>query len=342
MLPVVNVRAAAAGMGGVRRYTLELCARLSGQVDLIAPRAAMTGLSGHLWEQLVLPLRVGGRVLWSPANVGPLAVSRQVVTIHDAAVFDRPEGFSPAYVRWYRALLPRLVRRVARVIVGSEFARERVIATMSAPEERVVVIHDGVAVPEAAVDDSTASMTLDRYGLTRNAYVLAVGTLEPRKNLGTLLEAWARVVSRLPDEMRLVVVGAEGSARVFGTRAALPATRGVVRTGAVTEAELDALYAGATTFVTVSLYEGFGLPPLEAAARGVPVIASDIAVFSEVLGDAATFVDPRDPTAIGDAILDLVSNGGRRRQLRELGLLNAKRFSWDRAARQTLDVLRNA
>jgi glycosyltransferase involved in cell wall biosynthesis len=335
----VNVRAARTGVGGVQRYIGELSARLSAHVQPIAPGASIPGPVGHLWEQLVLPLRVRRRALWSPANVGPLAVGRQVLTIHDAAVFDHPEGFTRSYARWYRALLPRLVRRVARIIAVSEFTRSRVIETMGAAPERVVVVHNGVAPAATPLDPGIASAAYARHRIAPNRYVLAVGTLEPRKNLATLVHAWARVAARAPGDVHLVVVGGAGSRRVFAAQD-LPTAPRVVLTGALAADELEALYRGAVAFVNVSFYEGFGLPVLEAGARGIPVIASDIPAFREVLGDSAVFAEPSDPDSIGTAILELLLDETRRDELRQLAIRNAARFSWDTAARQTLAVLR--
>jgi glycosyltransferase involved in cell wall biosynthesis len=336
----VNVRAARTGVGGVQRYIRELSARLSAHVQPVAPGVSIRGPLGHLWEQLVLPVRVGRRALWSPANVGPLAVARQVLTIHDAAVFDHPEGFTRSYARWYRALLPRLVRRVARIIAVSEFTRGRVIETMGASPERVVVVHNGAAADETPRDPAVANAAYARHRIASNRYVLAVGTLEPRKNLATLLHAWARVAARAPRDIHLVVVGGAGSRHVFAARGDLPIVPRLVLTGALAAGELEALYRGALAFVNVSFYEGFGLPVLEAGARGVPVIASGIPAFREVLGDSALFAEPSEPDSIGAAILELLLDEARRNELRQLGIRNAARFSWDTAAKQTLAVLR--
>ncbi len=343
MWPVaVNTRSLCAPMTGVQRYTTELLARWNGHAECIAPNGSLHGLAGHAWEQFVLPTKLCSRLLFSPSNTGPLQSKKQVVTIHDTAVFDCPESFNPRFAAWYRFLLPRLARRARLIITVSEFVKERILAHTKVSTDKVVVIPNGVDsrfCPEAT---SQAEEVIQSLGLPSRHYVLAVGSLEPRKNLARLFQAWDRVQGRISEDVWLVVAGASGSSRVFsGQRPdALPAR--VFLAGHVDEYLLPALFAGAMAMVYPSIYEGFGLPPLEAMASGTPVLAGNGSSLPEVVGDAGLLVDAFDIEAIAEGIRRLVEDSALRDELRRRGLGRAKQFSWEETARRTWDVLQSA
>jgi len=338
----VNTRALSAPMTGVQRYTTELLARWDGRAERIAPNGSMHGLTGHAWEQFVLPGKLRGRLLFSPSNTGPLRAKNQVVTIHDTAVFDCPEGFNPRFAAWYQFLLPRLARRARQVITVSQFVKERILAHTNVSPDKVVVIPNGVDsrfCPEAVsrVEEVIASLELPS-----RRYVLAVGSLEPRKNLARLFQAWDRIRELIPKDIWLVVAGASGNSRVFGGQRldALPFR--VVLAAHVEEHLLPALCAGAMAMAYPSIYEGFGLPPLEAMASGTPVLAGNRSSLPEVVGDAGVLVDVLDVDAIAAGIRCLIENSALRDDLRRKGLDRAKQFSWDETARRTWDVLQSA
>jgi glycosyltransferase involved in cell wall biosynthesis len=339
---VVNARVLTAPVAGVQRYTTQILARWNGHADRIAPGSPLHGLVGHAWEQFVLPAQAGGRLLFSPSNSGPLGAKNQVVTIHDMSVFDSPESFSPRFGAWYRFLLPRLARRVRRVITDSGFIKERILDHTKVSPDKVVVIHCGVDsrfCPGAATRLEEAAVSLR---LPSRSFILAVGSLEPRKNLVRLFQAWSRIEHRIPEEIWLVVAGARGNSRVFsgGQFGALPAR--VFLAGHVREDLLPSLYAGAVATVYPSMYEGFGLPALEAMASGSPVLAGKRSSLPEVVGDAGLLVDPHDVEAIAEGICRIVGDSALRDELRGKGLLRARQFSWDEAARKTWEVLQNA
>jgi glycosyltransferase involved in cell wall biosynthesis len=339
---VTNLRVLQSPVTGVQRYTQELLQRLPGSVETVQPPIAAQGLSGHLWEQAVLPLTLGRRLLFSPANTGPLAVERQVVAIHDVAALDHPEWLNPTFAAWYRFLTPRLANRVRRVIVVSEFSKRRLCEAAGVDPGKVRVVPHGVDPRFHPTNGRDSARVREALELPAAPYLLTVGSLEPRKNLARLLAAWARVQASLPAQPWLVIVGAKGSARVFKQLDLDPLPPRVILTGHLSDELLPSVYAQAHAFVYVSLYEGFGLPPLEAMASGVPVIAADSTSLPEVVGDAALMVDPRDVASIAGAIERVCADEELRRLLVAKGLARAATFSWTTAATTTWEILQEA
>jgi glycosyltransferase involved in cell wall biosynthesis len=175
-------------------------------------------------------------------------------------------------------------------------------------------------------------------GISSRKYLLSVGSLEPRKNLGALMTAWRRIAPTLPDDIDLVVVGAKGASLVFSDAKLGEAPPRVCLTGYVAQEQLPALYSGAMALIYPSLYEGFGLPPLEAMACGAPVVTSGTTSLPEVVGDSALLVDPLSPESIADGIQRIVSDAPLREQLRERGLLRTRGVTWERAVTDTRKV----
>ena len=510
---VVNTRALAHPVTGVERYLIELLARMGPKQDVFpcAPRVPTGGMKGHAWEQFVLPAKLRGRLLFSPCNTGPLAVARQVVTIHDVAALDHPEWLNAKFALWYRWLTPRLARRCQHIITVSEFTRSRIVAHTGVSAGKITVIPNGVDARFAPMARDVIDVALAPLALPSRKYILAVGSIEPRKNLPRLLEAWGKVLPTLPEDVWLVVAGG-GNRSIFGamttdhgamindhglrsdgqyagvrsweledgalpqalpaeqnSSAALPqhsnsyllasnssssgATEGTENTecdggtiglrpdgagdrralkvgrigchggfttevgevmegdgeeipglagqpagrdpagdrhsgvrsekledgatpqaspaeptesaalpkhsnsylltsnsssaaglrtyfaGRVAEELLPALYAGAMAFAYVSVYEGFGLPPLEAMAAGVAVLTGNLTSLPEVVGDAGIMVNPLDTDAIAAGLRQLVENAELRAKLGHAGVERAKRFTWEKAAAATAAAL---
>lgn len=317
----------------------ELLSRFGDDAGAIAPRFGARGAAGHAWEQLILPGRVGNRVLWSPSGSGPLAVRRQVITVHDMVPFDVPESVNPRFSAWYRWLLPRLVHRVAAVITVSHFTKERLVSITGLPESRVMVVHNAVDGRFSRQPAEEIARVRRQLGIRSQSYMLSLGTVEPRKNLALLLNAWRRSIERIPDDLVLVLAGSIGPSRTFRAAGLGPLPPRVQAIGYVPDDCLPALYSGALGLVYPSLYEGFGLPPLEAMACGCPVIVSDVASLPEVCGDSALYCDPRREEDIGDRISSLVGDAALRENLRRKGLARAKSFTWDDTARRTHAVI---
>ena len=327
---VVNTRVAAFAMGGQQRVTVEILQRLQG-VDAVAPLRPLSGIRGHLWEQVVLAWLARDAVLWSPSATGPILHGRQVVTLHDVAFLDVPEFFAPRFVALYRHLLPILARRAARVVTVSDFSRDRIAATLGVRPERISVVANGV------------SANFRRYGpddiaATRGAlklpprYLLLQATSDRRKNLARALEAWTSVAPSLPEDVHLVVSGNLGRSHVFGAGDAVingPRTHAI---GFVADEHMGPLMAGAEAFLFPSLYEGFGLPIIESMACGTPVLTSDATATKEVAGSCACLVDPTSVASIASGIAALCGDADLRQRLAHEGLVHAQQFSWDHAA----------
>lgn len=340
---LVNARSLSSPVTGVQRYLQELLARLpADQMEVVSPQFARHGFAGHLWEQSVLPIKVGPRLLWSPTNTGPLAVKRQVVTIHDVSVLEHPEWFSRVFSTWYRFLLPRLAQKANKIFTVSEFSRSRIVQLCQVDAHKVVVIHNAADARFVPRPSEEVSKVCQRLQIPSRRYVLALGSLEPRKNLPRLLRAWKDIQPQLPRDLWLVLAGPKGQSLVFGNVFLENLPPNVFLPGYVAEECLPALYSGAVAFVFPSLYEGFGLPPLEAMACSTPVIASNTTSLPEVVGDAALTVEPLVVGEIAEAIQRLVTDEDLRSSLAKKGLERASLFSWEQAAALTWDVLKEA
>ena len=265
-----------------------------------------------------------------------------VTTVHDLVPLRLP-ALVPARHRWaVRCLLGGALRRAHRIIAVSETTRGEVLARYRLPPDRVVVVPEAAAPHFGPPAPSTLAATRARYGLSR-PYVLFVGFLEPKKNLRVLLEAVATLRRRGAwGDTELIVAGAPGWGPDPVGRAHALGLDGVVRfLGAVADAELPGLYGGALAFAFPSLWEGFGLPVLEAMAAGAAVVASNRGALPEVTAGAALLADPV-PHPFADALEQILTDPPLRERLRLAGLARAAQFSWERTARETLKVYRTA
>ena len=334
----LNGRFVGGPVTGVGRVARELSARL---LQLLATDRRFHGeicapgsrslAGGVLWEQLVLPFLCRDGYLVSFMNTAPLALRRQLAVVHDASVFAFPENYSLAFRTWYRFALNMLLRRAATIVTDSAFSRDELARHCGVDARRISVVHCGCD----HLDPIEADFgILERAGLGRDGYVLAVGTPSRAKNLDTLIEAMTRLGR---PGVRLAVAGAMET-RVFSeNRLALPPWVSVL--GAVSDAELKALYQGALCLAFPSRYEGFGLPPLEAMRCGCPVVVSTAASLPEVCGEAAMYAEPDDPGALARHIGALVDSGELRQSWRARGREHSARFTWDAAARRYLELI---
>lgn len=326
----VNARAAVRGeIGGVERVARELAVHLPrlrpDRYRVIAPRPALAHRRGHAWEQLALPILArGSRLILSPANLAPAFSRRNVVMIQDVAPF-LGDWYGSLYSRWHRALLPRLAQSAKLTVAPSDVVRDQLVEVLGAAPERTGVVPLGVDERFSRAQDH--ERVARRYGLDR-PYVLAVGSDLRRKNFALL----DRVSERLGREGLDVAIA--GSGRSY-MRGGSHAARSL---GYIEEADLPGLYAGAAAFAMPSLYEGFGLPCLEAMASSTPVVAADRSALPQTCGDAALLVDPADDGAFAAALIAAALEPTTREPLVAAGRERAARFGWDRTARD-LDAL---
>ena len=298
----------------------------------------------RLWTHARLSLEMLGHapdLLFVPAHVVPLAHPRTVVTIHDLGYRAFP-GAHPWRSRQYLDWSTRWSAAVARrIIVPSAATARDLHAAYGTPHEKIAVVPHGYHPRFRSLPTDEVAQRLARLSLTQ-PYILVVGTLQPRKNLALTLAAFERLCAQ-GFQHRLVLVGQRGwlADPIFAAlnRPNSPAYDRIDITGYLPDDDLPLLYNGAAALAFPSLYEGFGLPALEALACGTPVLTSNTTSLPEVVGEAALTVDPLDADAIATGLLRLVSEPALRAELRTRGLAQAQKFSWQHAAEQTLAVL---
>ena len=334
---------------GVDRFALELMRAFAERRPGVKLRALLPGAAkpyghapqgwqldasgrgdGQTWEQFSLPRLAGDTPLINLCNTAPLMRQRQLAVIHDAATLANPGNFSFAFRSWYRVMIGALMRRAQVVASVSRFSADELIHYFGARARGVEVIHEG---GEHILREPADTSVIERLSLGGRRYVLAVGSQSPNKNLIAAVEA----MKLLDDPDLLLVAAGGGNNRVFA--AAAVSDPRLVTTGYVSDAQLRALYEGATSFVFPSYYEGFGLPPLEAMCCGCPVVVSDRASLPEVCGDAALYCDPADPASLARQLRKLLDSPALRDELRAAGHARAASFGWGRAAQQFSDLL---
>ncbi len=285
----------------------------------------------------------GADVFHGSDQLSSLRGAPNVLTIQDLSTLLHPEWHVADNAAMHAAK-ERAARSAAQIIVPSHAVRHEVIAHLGIAPERVTAIAyaaDTRFRPYSAVE---IAPIVARYGLVPQGYLLCVNTIEPRKNHIGLLEAYARLCASRPDTPPLVLAGGVGwkAEPILTAPAQLGIANRVRFLGKVPDADLPALLAGAALFVYPSLYEGFGLPLLEALASGVPAVASGVSSMPEVMGDAGVAVDPLSPASIADGMRRILDNTALAADLRTRGVQRAATFSWERAAREVLGVYARA
>jgi glycosyltransferase involved in cell wall biosynthesis len=274
----------------------------------------------------------------------PFCPAPVVTTIHDLAFEHLPETFTRRGKAQLRLTVRRTARRAAHILTVSEFSRQDIINTYRLPPDRITVTHNGCEAQftpsPAAAEEATAIRR--KFGIARD-YLLAVGSLQPRKNLIRLLRAYTNLRAKQPEfQLQLALVGRQ----LWLYQDVLQEIRqqkfaaDIIVTGYVSDEDLPALYRSAVALVYPSLFEGFGLPPLEAMACGTPVLTSNSSSLPEVVGSAALLVDPYDEADIAAAMWKLTRDEPLRMQLRHAGIAQARQFTWRAAAEKTQAVYR--
>ena len=316
---VVNGRFLSRRVTGVERHGRSILQYIGNRVRIEKTR--WNGLPGHAWEQFILPTRLKSEsILWSPANTGPLSVSKQALTVHDLSPLEHPEWFKKAFAIRYQSLLPTLIMRAKIIFTPSEYMKQKISKRFGA--ENVVVTPNGVYTSVFRPEAQPKIKNLPQK------YILFVGSIQPRKNLDGLLKAWHNLKNDFP-EVWLVIAGDKG--KVF-RKTRIAGGERVHYLNYVSEIDLPGLYAGAKLFVMPSFDEGFGLPALEAMACGTPTLVSNGGALPEVVGDAGLIFDVLKPDMLLTSMRQCLQDDDLRFSLKEKGLARAKEFSWPKTA----------
>lgn len=353
----INGKFFAQPLTGVQRFGIEVVRSLdalideglrmpSGGIELLVPDVPtldlpvlhqirvtrMPATNLHRWEQFTLPSYTRGHLLINLAGSAPLLKRNQVCTFHDAAVFDVPQAYSARFIQWYSFLFRVQAKVARRLLTVSDFSRQRLALHLRTSVERIGIVPNGADHVLARQPDE---QVLTRLQLLGRRYLLAVGSTHPAKNFARLLQAMQACESL---QVPLVVVGGTNAAVFAGGD--LPAqSPNIIRAGRVTDDQLIALYQHAEAFVFPSLYEGFGIPPLEAMAVGCPVLAAHAASIPEVCGEGAAYFDPLSVESIRDQLLRAVSDRPWLDNLRAAGRERVAQFTWRQSAHRLVEQL---
>lgn len=287
---------------------------------------------GHLWEQTILPAylkKIGSPLLINLCNTAPIFYTNQIVTHHDITYIRHPNSFSLGFRLFYKIAPKFFLKNSKAIITVSEFSKREIVSYYRVNEDKVNVIYNAV---NENFDISTA---LDITLKDDDKYFLAVGSLAHHKNLNYLIEQFSTISQRYP--VKLKIVG--GSSRNLKSNTGDKNIQNIEFLGRVTEDELLDLYKNAFAFIFPSLYEGFGIPPLEAQACGCPVISSDMSVMPEVLSDSVLYFNPMVENDLADKIIYMLEHTSVANNLRVYGLNNVRRFSWKESSLQLSEMI---
>lgn len=341
---VINGRFLSQRITGIQRFAYEICCALNQiglDICILAPKdiekdynldglkvEIIGGKGSHYWEQVTLPLYLkrhyNGEYLLSLSGLSPLLYRHNIMTIHDVSYLLRPRSYSLLYCWYYQFMTPLIARRAKRILTVSEFSKTELVQRLNLPTEKIDVVYNAVRPAPLLPREENGK------------YILAVGSHVPRKNVKRILEAYCRIKN--PD-FEIYLVG--GTHAVYANADLQPYTnhKGIRFLGYVTGQELTRLYRNATAYINSSLYEGFGIPIVEAMKQECAVLVSDIPAFREVCGDAALYFDPLDVEDIGAKIETIINDNKMRSQLAARGSVRARQFSWESSAIKLKEII---
>jgi glycosyltransferase involved in cell wall biosynthesis len=344
----LNARFLTQPQTGVQRYSLELLNALD---EILEPGLAVAycqsgfntkvswknirlteggWFKGNLWEQIDLPRLSRGSMLFSPANVGPFFQRQQVVTIHDASVFSNPDSYNWTFRLKYQITYQRMASIANHIITTSEFSKTELQHWLKLMPDQISVIYEGREHFERIAADTSV---MERLSLEVKPFFIMVGSNSPHKNLKVVLAA-----NELLDKKRYEIIWVGGDfSRVFRSTN-LEFAPNIKKVGYLSNQELKALYCEAAGLIFPSLYEGFGLPLVEAMTCSCPVICSDIPSSREVCGEAALFFDPKQPEDLANKLGMILNSPILIGELKERGELQSRNFSWMKTAQQTKQI----
>lgn len=344
---IVNARFLTQSMTGVQRFAVEICLELKKlfgeQIKFVAPDAIVLkdyaealGVEvigthqGHLWEQWDLPRYLrsqGSPLLLCLCNTAPLCYKNKVVTVHDVAFEAYPQTFSKSFLYVYKFMIPRIMRSAKKVITVSEFSKDEIVKYYGINRNKIAVVYN-------AVGDGFKKVADDE--LQKQKYLLAVSSLNYRKNFLAVLEAFD-IFEKEDNETSLYIIGDLKNSNFKGIDIDRYRQNPRIKfLGRVSDADLVRYYSNASAFVYPSIYEGFGIPPLEAQTCGCPVLVADIPSLREVVADSGIYCNPYDVKDIANGMKSVLASG---EELKAKGAENIKRFSWENSARKVAEVL---
>ncbi|ACB66565.1 glycosyl transferase group 1 [Burkholderia ambifaria MC40-6] len=327
---------------GVQRVARELIAALikfhpqDPVTVLVPPRpgVAVSGAKtvevgfykGVVWEQLILPLFARRGRIVNLGNSASIFLGNQIIYMHDAAVFDTPAHFSRPFRMWYRIMFWILARTSACVLTNSRFSRDRLAHHCGVSAEKIRIVPLGADHLDALEPDTSV---LDKHALTPDRFVLAVSSMNPTKNFGRLIAAFRQIGDPSVD---LVIVGMQNTT-VFSKHDPVGAPEPNIKyVGYISDEQLKALYQNAACFLYPSIYEGFGIPPLEAMRYGCPALVGNSTALPEVCADAALYCDPYSQDDIARKLRGLLDSPQLRAELKRKGIAHAAQYRWSRSA----------
>lgn len=347
----VNGRFLCNKMDGISRFSLEICKqlkRLGLDFKIVIPKwleyeneesfeiVRFGSLKSHFWEQIDL-LRFlktkGNPLLLNLSGLGPLFYNNQIITIHDLSFYENKKWFSKSYTLFYSIATPVLARNALKILTVSNFSKIEIIKYLKIDEKKIEVIYN------AAADDGENSIHSRDVSpivnsILNDKYVLAVSSIDPRKNLQRLIDSFLELNL---ENYKLVLVGK--TSNHFNVKLSAD-SRNVIFTGFVSDSELSILYKKCEFFIYPSLYEGFGIPPLEAMKNDCAVIVSQIPSMQEVCGDAVLYVNPYDKKDIGEGMLKIINNSNLKKELQVRGKQRVDIFSWEKSGQKVYDLIR--
>lgn len=344
----VNARFLTQNITGVQRYAIEISKQLKiqlgNEVRFVSPKniihnkiaeeleVCVVGKNrGHIWEQFDLPIYLTKNkspLLLNLANTAPICYGNNIVTLHDIAFERFSENFNWKFGIFYRLLIPRIAKKAIKIITVSEFSKQEICDFYKIPSQKIYVIYNAVS--------NIFNQKVKNYS---EKYVLAVSSLNYQKNFHSLIRAF----NMLDDNnIKLFLVGdINRNFADIGLLKDIQGNKNIVFKGRIDDDELISLYSNAVCFIYPSLYEGFGIPPLEAQACGCPVVCSNAASLPEVCGDSVIYFDPYSVKDMRDKILSVLNDEILQKELRTKGFNNIKRFSWKRSVEQVIEILRS-
>lgn len=332
----INARVLDVPSNGQKRVAYEVSRRFA-EAQLVRPKARYaSGSKGHLWEQVVLSRQTRQGNLWSPSTTGPVYHPNHVVTVHDIAFVDQPDWFSRSFATVYDLVVARLVRHARHIITVSNFTRERLIEHYGAQPDRVSCVYSGTSDSFQRIGASRATQVVRGLGVPDGPFLVAFRGHDPRKNFDRVIAAW-KTVSRRHPEARLVTFGRVSNAKVFAGSDVVELPESVIHVGPVEDYELACLYSASNGLVFPSLYEGFGLPVVEAAACGTAVLTSNLSALPEVSPDDALLVDPQSVSDITQAMDRMITTPPDPVAISQR-IKSSRRFDWDKTAAQYADI----